>query len=391
MLKHRIVGICLSAIICLAGLAGCAAQAPQQQAMPEVDPTLLTGQAIFGEPVVLSEAPAYDVLETTGAMRAYVGDIRDARLAVIRFRRLLAKLRNTGFFDNIYDASITQTAAATFDSRVGNCISYTNLFVALAREANLDVAYQIVEIEHPTWNVDTGLLIRNNHINVVVEGPRFDRNRTSGYTIDFNMVDPEPDARVTKVSDAYAQSLFYANLSVDEIMGGNDRLAFALLLRALDSEPRNTDLWINLGAFYSRHQRHREALQAYQIAQQLDPREKIVLSGMERSHRAMGDIELADQLARKVRRYRQQNPYFHFAVAQTAYDRQDYELSLSAIDRAIRLKGRNPRFFYMKSLAQHKLGDVEAAGKSLRKARRYGRFEDLERRYGGLEVSLKAG
>lgn len=369
--------------------SGCAASQPVVLAVPEFAAELITGEAVFGEPVGIEESPDYEVLATTPEMVAFVADITDGRLAVMRFRRLLDRLRETGFFDNVYDASVTKTAADTFASKVGNCISYTNLFIALARLVDLDAHYQVVEVRHPTWNVDTGLLIRNNHINVVIEGPRFDRNRTSGYTIDFNLVDPEPDARVTKISDAFAMSLFYANLSVNELLDGNDRLAFSLLRRALELEPRNADLWINLGAFYSRHEKHAPAIASYEIAAQLAPREKIILSGMERGYRALGDLDKADKLAQKVRRHRQANPFYHFAVAQTAFEEKDYPASLSAINRAIDLQRRNPRFHFMKSLVEGQLGQVEASRRSLSKAKRLGRFDDLERRYGVGELTLR--
>ena len=386
LLKNSLLLLLIWAVSGCAGLT-----ARTEKTMPYVDPELLSGRAVFGETVDVSESPAFDILHTTPEMVAYVGGIGDARLSVMRFNRLLKRLRRSGFFENKYDASITNTAAATFESKIGNCISYTNLFVALAREVNLNVSFQIVRIAHPTWNVDTGLLIRNNHINVVVEGPRFDKAHNNGYTIDFNQVDADPDAHTTKVTDAFAESLFYANLAVDQILAGNDRMAFAYLQRGILSEPRNADLWINLGAFYGRNGAHESAISAYQIAQQLNPREKIILSGLERSYRALGEVEKADMLKRRVRSYRQRNPYFHFAVAQTAYEDKNYQLSLTAIEKAIGLKRGNPRFYYLKSLAERRLGDNNSASKSLRKAKRLGRFDDLQRRYGNPVLSLHSG
>lgn len=369
-------------------LAGCVVPSQTIQPMPQYDPELLSGRSIFGEPVKTSESPEYDLLHMTPEMYDFVGGIAEARLSVMRFNRLVKQLRDTGFFDNVYDATVTKTASDTFESKVGNCISYTNLFVALARASDLNVHYQIVDVDDPSYNVDTGLLIRNNHINVVVEGPRFDRHRASGYTIDFNLVDPDPYAKVRKVSDEYAASLFYANLAVDEILKGNDRIAFSYMRRSIESEPRNADLWVNLGAFYGRNKQHAQAIEAYRVAQQLDSSEKMVLSGLERSFRALGEVAKAEELGRKVNRYRQQNPFFHFAVAQTAYEDQNYKLSLASIDKAIRLKHRYGRFHFLRSLAQHQLGDTKAAGKSLRRAKRYGQYDDLELRYGGLDLSL---
>jgi Flp pilus assembly protein TadD len=375
-------------LVLIAILSGCAAKTGIDDVIPTYDPSLLSGVSIFGTEVLVDEVADVDVLHTTPQMHDFVAGIEDSRLTVVRFRQLLARLKESGFFDNLYDPTVTRTAAQTFDDKVGNCISYTNLFVALARAVGLDVNYQIVEMPYPTYNVDTGLLIRNNHINVLVNGARFYRNRTTGHTVDFNLVDPDPDAQVRRVSDAYAKSLFLANWSVDALMRGEERLAFAFLRRALETAPRNPDLWINLGAFYGRHGQYRDAIASFSVARTLRPQEKITMSGLERAHRALGNLELADQLARQVASYRQSNPFYHFAVAQTAYAEKEFVEALTAIERAIRLAQRNPRFHYFKSLTLAQLGEVERSHRALLKAKRLGRFDDLELRYRALNTGL---
>ncbi len=372
-------------------LAGCVVTPEQRISNVDYDARLLTGVSIFGEAVAVNETEDVDVLATTPEMHEFVADIKEGRLTVIRYRKLLDKLRASGFFDNVYDPTVTRTAAQTFEGKVGNCISYTSLFVALARAADLEVSYQIVEVPFPSWDVDSGLLIRNNHINVLVSGARFYRNRTSGHTIDFNLVDPEPNALVRKVSDGYAKSLFYANWSVDALLRGEERIGFSYLRRALELEPSNADLWINLAAFYGRYQQYEDALASFEVAAALDPSEKLTLSGLERTHRALGNIELADELARQVRRYRMQNPYYHFAVAQTAYDEGDFDAALQAVDQALRMKRRNSRFHYLKGLTLARLGDADAAARSIKRAKRYGRYDDLRRRYGELKTEFASG
>ncbi len=353
----------------------------------EYDPDLLSGSAIFGEEILSSESPDPDVLGLTPEMEVFVADIRESRLTVVRFRQLLDKLRETGFFENVYDPNVTTTASETFEAKVGNCISYTSLFIALARAAELEVSYQLVALDQPTFDADGGVLIRNNHINLVVDGARFHRNRSRGHTIDFNLVDPDPQAHVIKISDEHAKSLFLANLSVDEMLKGNERRAFSYLRSALELAPQNVDLWINLGAFYSRHQRHTKALASYEIARSLDSRHSIVLSGLERTHRYLGNNEAADRLAGQVRRYRQRNPYYHFAMAQAAYEEDEFEESLMFISKAVSMKRRNPRFHYLKGLVEYRLGDERGAARSLERAERFGRFDDLERRYGRLKIA----
>ena len=52
------------------------------------------------------------------------------------------------------------------------------------------------------------------------------------------------------------------------------------------------------------------------VAQQFDPKERAMLSGMERSLRAMDRVTEADFYERKIKRYRLSNPYYLFAMAE---------------------------------------------------------------------------
>ena len=76
-----------------------------------------------------------------------------------------------------------------------------------------NLGYQLVRMRFPSWDVQGRLLIRNNHINVFVEGPSCrDRGyadyEASGCTQDFNLIDPDPEAPTTVISDEHATSLY---------------------------------------------------------------------------------------------------------------------------------------------------------------------------------------
>ena len=354
---------------------------------------LLNGAALFGEPVQVSESTALDPLQINDEMRAFVGDITSAKPQTARYRKLIAKLERHGYYDESYDPTLTSSASETFASKKGNCLSYTNMFVALARVANLDAQYQLVHMRFPSWDVQGRLLIRNNHINVFVEGPSCrDRGyadyEASGCTQDFNLIDPDPEARTIVVSDEYAKSLFYANLSVKERIEGNDRIAFSYLRRAIELVPSNPDLWINLGAMYGRFDLHKEALESYEIAQLLDPKERAMLSGMERSLRAIGRVTEADVYARKIKRYRLSNPYYLFAMAEIAYQDGAFKESLESINQALRMEKRNARFHFLKGLNLYRLELKEEAKEHFLRAQRLGRFDDLWLKYVGGQSAI---
>ncbi|HEX7034720.1 MAG TPA: tetratricopeptide repeat protein [Pseudomonadales bacterium] len=353
-------------------LAGCAAQTPfLLTGGLDYDKALLTGERLFGEPVPAHE-PEGDIAEPSQEMLDYIARVVPQRAgASRRFNVLFDQLHRDGLFDAVYSADQTLTAAQTFESRGGNCLSYTNMFVALARAAGLDARYQVVETP-PSWDADAGFLIRYTHINVILKNVRLDHQPGYDVIVDFNVVHPDPDYPRRVVSDDYAESLFYANKSVSALRDNRVREGFAYLRRAIETAPNNVDLWINLGAFYATQGDYESAVDAYEVALQIEPRNKSVLSGLARSYYNMGDTEMAAVYERKVRYYRERNPWYHYALAQSAYEDADYEASLNHIDQAIDLRRRVARFHFLRGLVQNQLGDSAAARVSLEKAERFG-------------------
>jgi tetratricopeptide (TPR) repeat protein len=372
----------LVVLLCAAGLFGCAASGVSVQEL-DYDPRLLTGETVFGTPVEASEAPPFDMLEPDDAMRAFIDKyVGDAKLAEARFEGLLRGLSREGYFDDtyIYDGGRTLTAAETFGKKTGNCLSYTTMFIALARAVSLNANYQIVDVP-PNWDAEGGYLIRYTHINAVINGVKIDKRYTEEFTVDFNAVHPEPEYPRRRVSDLGATALFYSNRSVDHIVAGEARTGFAMLRAALELMPENVDLWLNLGAFYSKQDQPEMAVRAHRVVLEMDPSNKGAMSGLARGYERLGDHAQSEYYAEQVRNYRRKNAFFHFALAQARYERGEYASSLQSINAAIELKRRNARFHFMKGLNEQKLGHSEAAKASFQRASKLGEYEDLKTRY----------
>jgi Flp pilus assembly protein TadD len=363
-----------AAMICFTlAIGGCALQSPfRLTGQLDYDESLVSGERLFAAPVPADELPNVAINEPSEAMLDYVANtVRERRLASQKVRDLFSGLDKDGYFKSVYSANRTLTAAETFEARGGNCLSYTNMFVSLARAAGLDARYQVVDVP-PSWDADAGFLIRYTHINVLVRNINLEARPGHEVIVDFNIVHPDPDYPRREVSDEYAESLFYANQSVTLMRDKQPRESFSYLRRAIEIAPENIDLWINLGAFYATQGDFGSSLEAYDVALQLDPRNKAAFSGLARSYANVGNLEMAAVYEEKVRNYRQRNPYYHYALAQSAYEDADFESSLGYINTAIDLRRRTAQFHLLKGLVQQQLGDTEAARDSLRRAERYG-------------------
>ena len=74
-------------------------------------------------------------------------------------------------FSVIFDRSVvgfeysglkTFTAEETFDKRTGNCLSYTTMFIAMARYAGLIAKFQEVS-DFSDWNRQGNLIVFSSH------------------------------------------------------------------------------------------------------------------------------------------------------------------------------------------------------------------------------------
>ena len=357
----------------LALLSGCASTTHNFPNAQEHIPALLDGSAVFGEPV--PAAPVESLLAMSPAMTAFIeeAEVNDARISYTRFRRLLTGLKRGGYFNNNYEEAGTYAAAKTFAGAKGNCLGYTNMFIALARASNLDAKYQLIE-SSPLFDVEAGQLIRNNHINVVIDHLDLPGVYSASVVVDFNIVQPDPEyAKPKVVSDRFAEALFYVNLSADAQAVGDYRTAFAYLKRAALTDESNYFLWNNLGVFYSKMGEADLAEHAYHVALSHDANNKSALVGLVVSYTNQGRLEEAAVLEAHVSRYQKRNPYFHYALADKAFKSEKFDEALAAIEEAIDLRGKDARFFALRAAAAAELGDEGLQVRSERLARKYAR------------------
>jgi Flp pilus assembly protein TadD len=345
-------------------LAACTAQGPPRPALSEAE--LLSGEALavsIAQPVPVS-ADAATALDAE--MRAFVADtIGELRHPRAKLDRLLAGMQDRQLLELDYAGAVTRTARDTFHSREGNCLSFTMLFVALAREAGLDVRYQIVDVP-PNWASETGVIVVRHHINAVVRGGVHD-----DYTVDFNLEDIGGDYRKRVVSDAYTLALFYNNLGAEALIRRDNDLAFRYLRESARAFPGISATWVNIGALYSKGGRAEHAEAAYLHALALNPGERSALNNLVHLYSITGNDELAAAYRERVRRYQLANPYYHYALAQRAYAEARFDDAVAALRSAVRLKRDEPLFYVLLGRAYLATGRAAPASSSFERGRSY--------------------
>jgi tetratricopeptide (TPR) repeat protein len=298
-------------------------------------------------------------------------------------------------YDTLDDKFGTKTAEETFESGTGNCLSFVNLFVAMARYAGLQSGFQDIPTP-PNWVKNGDALFITRHVGAFVDyyspGQAF-------YRIDFlggkSVVVSNNDNRflfapsiaagtpefnpklVRSIPDNQAFAQYYNNLGSKYLVESKGADAFRYFVKAIKTDPVLSYAWSNLGVAYSRNNQVDAAEDAYKQALTIsrergdDVSALSVMNNMARLYARTGNIKQAAFYEKEVAAFRNKNPYYHFSIGKIAYNDGRYEESVKDFKEAISKKEDEHLFHFALALSYYKMGEIDKAEKSLDKAKLY--------------------
>lgn len=338
------------------------------------------------------EPKAEQVLALNDDMRWFVDTyVSDSSSSERRLQSLLRAIFHGGMLGLEYDPLKTYNAADTFRYQEGNCLSFTNMFVALGREAGLKVWFNEVKVP-PTWDMHSASThVYYRHMNAVVKTHR------GTHIVDLNLENYDVDYPQHRVSDEYAIAQFYNNRAMELLFEGDIVQAFHLIRAALQLEPELAFLWGNLGTIYRRGHWYDEAEIAYRQVLSLEPSNLMAMSNLGRLYRQMAAsdndgyyLQQADYFDQLASRYRLKNPYYHYHLAQQALDQRAFDVALTHIEAAIDGYREDHRFYFLAAKIHGALGQARHAQAHLHKAAKWTRDETQKRRYHNKLAAIDA-
>jgi tetratricopeptide (TPR) repeat protein len=353
-------------------LVGCAATGPHDEARPQLDRETLLG----GPPELAAPEPRVDVLELDDEMRAYLA----ARVPADAPDRQKADMLLRSFFavDGIrvrYSSLNTGTAKETFHSREGNCLAFTNLFVAMARELGLRAYFQEVDTP-PKWDRRGRLYTFSRHINVLIHYMYADDQ-----VVDFDMARFSETYPRRRISDDAALARYHNNMSVHWLLEEDARRSLAHQRLALRLSPRSDYLWTNLGAVYFHFGYADYAEASFLTALSYDRDDPLAIVNLARLYESRGERELAAYYDRRAEPFRRRNPFYLFGLAQQHYAGGDYLRAREELVDAIRIQQGEHAFHRLLGLTEFSLGEPELARRNFELALEYAREPELQARY----------
>ncbi|MCG6962516.1 MAG: tetratricopeptide repeat protein [Acidobacteria bacterium] len=347
----------------LVGL-GCASGPAARHGSRVTSAQLLAGTPLGAPSHATDSVPsAVDVLAPTPAMRAFLDThVNRNAGANLKLRQLVSAVMSRDTFGLQYDER-TRTAAETFRERRGNCLSFSTMFVALARDVGLSVQFQEVDIP-PDWTQDKETFVLNRHVNV-----RVLMEPIGSVVVDFNTADFRTSYDMRPISDDQALAHYYNNIGVERMLAGDLVAAVASYRAAIaDHDPQFSAAWTNLGTLYMRHGNPSYAEAAYLHALDADPNNLVVMSNLARLYDRQGDSDRAARYRRRVLRHRMHNPYYRYQLAREAFAEADYDGALHHLKYATRKKKDEEWFYSLLGECYEKKGNRRAAERAFARA-----------------------
>jgi len=353
----------VAAILIVLAASGCVSVKPKPvEAYSPHIADVLSGKEILGHAVTDAELPNYEVFKITPEMEAFArrvvrrGDTYFDKVKALHVALLSSQ--ESGGQGIIYSAYTTEVPTVTFEQRRANCLSFTLLYVALARAVGINAEVNEVEIP-PTWDLRNKKdMVFLRHVNVKVPMSRENINllRNDDVVIDLEMNRYRANYNQHEINDVLAEAQFYSNRAMEYLEHDNFVDAFLSLRKSISLNDQQSYVWSNLGAIYGHKNLWREAELAYLHALELHSDDLTVMNNLAYLYSRIGNKELYQKYSKLAQRYRESNPFYQYSLALSAYDQNDYQAALQFVTRAIDREKNDARFYELAASIYEKLG-----------------------------------
>lgn len=278
--------------------------------------------------------------------------------------QLVKLIFNKDFLNLSYDNNRTKTAKDTFETRSGNCLSFTNMFVVMARHLGLNARFQEVH-NLPTWDRNGRVVVLNRHINVLVHV------REREITVDFNPYEEHRQIRTQVVNDNRAYAQFFNNFGAEAFANDQNEVAKRNFHRSIEIDPEMSFSRTNLGVVFSSEGSYKLAEATYLKALKLSRNDYTALNNLAALYVKTGNRERAEFYTKKANHFRRKNPYYHYKQGMSAMQSKQFEQAVVHFKRAIRRKQEEHQFYFAMAKAYAYMGKKDKVQSNLEKAQNY--------------------
>ena len=303
-----------------------------------------------------------EILGLTPELERFIdARVRPHQSRTLKLQGLMDALFGKDGLGIAYGTMETRTPAETFASRSGNCLSFTILFVALARHVGLE-AYFHEGGEILSWDRRGDVAVSNRHMFAM-------GGSSEGLTrVDFLPGVEKRYRSVRRIDEQRVLAHFYSNLGAEALTADDLERAMGLFRRALAADAELAAIWVNKGVTHRRLGELEEAEASYLRALELDPQEVSAATNLASLYLATDRERQAAPYLKKVERHRRRNPFYHFRQGMEASRRGQLQLAARSLKRAVRLMPEDVMFRAELGKLQLRAGRPRRAESSFRRA-----------------------
>ncbi len=343
------------------------------------------GRVQGGSPNANAAYPLLDVdpLAITSEMRTFV----EERIGTDIQKDIRLRLLQEAIFDPdeglgiIYGTHGTFSAANTFTNATGNCLSFTLLFVTLARQLGLNPYF--VEVDEVTgWSQRGDVNFSHWHMYAEVE-------LSNGVIqVDFLPWDERRYRSKKRIDEDRVRAHFFNNVGAQKVRSsGAQEEALAYFRKSLEYDPTFTPAKVNMAVAFRRSGQF--VLAEKKLLEVLDqsPNNPQAASNLAILYEETGRDRKADKWRKQRIRYQDQNPFHHFRLGLQALGQNRPKEAKSYFKKAI-FRQKNEAVFHQKlAEAYVHLEETSRARASLKRALNYAQTPDQKRT---IEAQLQA-
>lgn len=316
--------------------------------------TIPTPQQVFAIPPAMR-----DMLRTQVINRSYSREQRLQALVEMIFDRHGLDLQ--------YDADATLTVSEIWQQRRANCLAFTLMFVALAREAGIQARVQEVG-QVVSWYQDQaqGLVYSVGHVNAGV-----------GFAGRFATVDLDRNVLYDRrgplpISQARALAHFYNNRGAERMASGDLVGARTFFNAALAQDNSFAATWNNLGVLENRTGDTAAARRALETALRLDGRQDAALTNASALYRKLGMVVQAQALEQRLQSVQREDPFAQYMLGAEAERAGQLDQAIRYYRQAVRLYDTAHQFHFGLARAYFLAGQLKRADRELLRAQELG-------------------
>lgn len=332
---------------------------------------LATILALSGVPASAGESMPFDIPPSPDQVLAIPEGLqRDFRDRVLnassspeqRLNRLADFMLDEGGLGLKYMPSATNTITEAYAARQVNCLSFTLMFVVLARKAGLQAYGQQID-RVLAWGMTGDMVMQSMHANAVVT---FDGRK---FMADIAADELSSPVANFQVDDEQLLALFYSNRAMELLTTGHPREAQEWLDVALLHSPDDATLLNNAGVLSQGRGDLAAAETSYLRALDGNPQLTSAYSNLIALYRAKGDSTNVAYWQKRAGKIMRKDPYYQFALGRQQEQSGDFTEAAGLYRRAIRINDGEPLFHFGLARAYYQLGQSRQAGLELSLAR----------------------